>query len=311
MRFLTLVLASFLITTSTFAQTLSPDIAIDMIPSNPAAGSTVTLTARSFGVDLSQATMSWTYNGKVVVEAIGRTSISVIAPANGTTAVATVRVGGIGLETASASVAIRPGSIDLLWEAADAYTPPFYKGKALVPVGGLIRATAIPTAAAPKNLSFDWTRNGQALETVSGYNRSSITLRHDPLNAAETLGVEARSGTFSGTNSLRLTPFAPLAIAYQNKEGFIDYARGFANQINLVTGGIVLHLEPYYFSAPKGINDLTFTTTIDGEIVSPSQQNELGLSRPASDGQSLINLAITTDAYSLQHLEKTFTLLFN
>ncbi|HWC57404.1 MAG TPA: hypothetical protein VG621_00415, partial [Candidatus Paceibacterota bacterium] len=100
---------------------VTPDISLDTIPLNPQPGDTVTVTATSYGADLSQATLSWVYNGKSAGAGIGKTSISVVAPAAGSTATVTVTVNGGVASGVSASIVLRPGSVDLLWEAADAY----------------------------------------------------------------------------------------------------------------------------------------------------------------------------------------------
>lgn len=300
------------IPTLLWAQTLAPDLSIDVVPSNPQPGQTVMLTARSYAVDINQATLSWNYNGKAIAQGVGKTSVSVVAPQAGTSGVITVSATGMGMENASASIAIRPASIDLLWEAVDAYTPPFYKGKALFPVGGVLRLSALPSISAPKNLSYAWQRNGSALPDVSGYEKSSILIRNNPLSPQENITVNATTGTFSGGGSIKPSPHAPLAIAYRVYDGFIDYANGYDTTVRIATRGAVLHFEPYYFSTPASIaSDLAISTTVDGESVSSVPQNELALSRPDNVPQSTLKLAITTVAYSLQHLEKTFTLLFN
>ncbi len=291
---------------------VTPDISLDTIPLNPQPGDTVTVTATSYGADLSQATLSWVYNGKSAGAGIGKTSISVVAPAAGSTATVTVTVNGGVASGVSASIVLRPGSVDLLWEAADAYTPPFYKGKALLPVGGLVRVTAISSATAPNNLSFDWSRNDSALPDVSGYGKSSIIFQESALNTQEKIDVTAHNGVFSGSDTITLAPHDTELLAYKNNEGFIDYANGYDSAIPITTPGVVLHFEPYYFSIPDTIqHDLSIAMTIDGTGVSPQLQNEIGLSRPSSGGQSTVDLAVTTVAYSLQHIEKAFTLLFN
>ncbi len=292
---------------------ISTDISIDVIPNNPEPGSTVTLTASSYSADLSQASITWTYNNVVIARGVGRTTVSVIAPASGATGVVSMNASGSGIENASTSVVLRPASVDVLWEAADAYTPPFYKGKALLPVNGLLRFTAIPSASAPSGVTYTWSRNGSAVPEQSGYNKSSLLVTQNEFTPQETTEVSLSGGVFAGTGLTRVTALqSPSLVAYQNREGFVDYAHGYNKTIPFTQTGIVLHFEPYYFSAPQGIlNNLSFAMTIDGQTVTPSRANEIGLSRPNTAVQSTINLAITTVAYSLQHIEKQFTLLFN
>lgn len=313
MRYLFTLLLLFVgIPTMALAQTLAPDLSIEAAPSNPQPGQSVTLTARSYGMDVNQATLSWNYNGSSIAQGAGKTSITITAPQAGNAGIVTVTAISTGTPSANASIVLRPASIDLLWEAADAYTPPFYKGKALLPIGGLLRVTAIPSTSTPKNLSFSWQRNGSALENLSGVGKSSIVIRNNILNPQEKVDVSASGGVFTGGATTRLTPSDPIAVAYENRDGFITYTKGFARTITLGSSGTILHIEPYYFSLPKNnMSDLLITSIIDGQTVSSSQQNELALSHPATARSSILNITITTVAYSLQHLEKSFTLLFN
>jgi hypothetical protein len=295
------------------AQSTSIDLSIGAIPSNPAPGEVVTLTAQSYGVDLTQSTLIWTYNTATVAQGVGKTSISLKAPAAGTAGVITVSVQASGTQPgASSTIVLRPGSSDVLWEAADAHTPPFYKGKALLPVGGLVRLTAIPSTGAPTSLSYGWSRNNSALQAESGYGKSSLVFRTDPLNGQERVDLTINGGTFSGVNTVRLNTTTPLAIAYETKEGFVDFSRGYDSTISLNKPGVILHFEPYYFSTPTNSkSDLAIDATVAGDSVALSDQYEIALSRPEGDVRNTIALAITTASYSLQHLEKTFTLLFN
>ena len=305
------LLSILLLPITSYAQTISTDISIESIPENPTPGSTVILRANAYAVDLSQASISWKYNNVSVANGIGRTEISVIAPKSGATGVVTATASGSGFEAATATIVLHPASADVLWEAADAYTPPFYKGKSMVPPNGLMRFTTIPSITAPKGISYNWSRNTSAMPDVSGYGKASIVLAHSEFNRQEKVEVSTLGGVYTGSGSTTVIPRDPTVVIYQNKGGFIDYANGFLNSILFEQSGMVLHFEPYYFSTTSSIlSDLNFGLTIDGEDVDTSRPNEVGLSRPSTGGQSILKLAITPITYSLQHAEKTFTLSF-
>ncbi len=296
----------------TGAQSITDDISVDIIPLNPAPGAIVTLRANSYSMDLSQASLSWTYNNVSIGKGTGKTTVSIVAPASGATGVISVSASGSG-STASTSIVLRPGSVDVLWEAVDAYTPPFYKGKALLPVNGLIRYVAMPATSAPKTLTYTWSRNSSVLPDESGYNKSSLLIKHSEFNPVESVTVAISGGSYAGNSTINVRPItSPSIVAYQNREGFVDYTTGYSSVIPFTQSGMVLHFEPYYFSIARTLlSDLSYDLTIDGQSVSPSKPNEVGLSRPSRPGQSTINLAITTTAYSLQHAEKALTLNFN
>ena len=294
------------------AQSITADLSIDVVPNNPSPGQTVILKATSYGGDLDKADITWTYNNVTVAKGIGMTSVSIVAPAGGATGVVAVTANSSDFNSVTSSVVLRPASLDIIWEAADAYTPPFYKGKALLAPNGLVRFSVIPSISAPKNLSYAWSRNDSAMLDDSGYNKSSVAFTHSEFNQVEKVDVTATGGVFSGTGTLSLAPKDPSIVLYANKEGYLDYANGYTTSISFEQSGMVLHFEPYNFSVPNNLlTDLNFDLKIDGVAVDRSKSNEIGLSRPSKAGQSKLDLTVTPTAYSLQHAQRNVTLLFN
>jgi hypothetical protein len=293
------------------AQTVA-DISLATIPLNPQPGTQVTITATSYGFDLDQSYITWTYNGTTVASGTGMRTINVVVPAAGATGLISMTASGGGT-SGSATILLRPASVDMLWEAVDAITPPFYKGKALLADGGTVRVTVVPSASAPTNLSYTWSRNSTTIPEVSGFGKSSITFKQDILTGTEQVAVDARGGIFSGTGSVVLAPRNADVVAYQNNDGFIDYAHGYASTIPVQGTGALLHFEPYYMSVPESIGrDLAISMTSGGTAVDQStNQTELGIARLDEGGQSELTVAIDTVAYSLQHIQKVFTVLFN
>jgi hypothetical protein len=296
-----------------FAQTPSADLSISMIPGNPKPLTPVQLEAKSYGLDLNQATIEWRYENKVIDRGVGRTRISVTAPATGLVATVSVTVSGIGFEPTSTSVVLRPGSIDLLWEAVDSYTPPFYKGKALPATNATLRIMAVPAVAAPKQISYQWSRANAVVEQSSGYGKSSMVFKNSEFNTQEHISVLAEGGQFSGTNSITINPVNPSLFVYQKKEGFIDYASGSGSLVSTNTSGVALRFEPFFFSRPRSsMSDLTFDFSINGNAVTGDPvPNELRLSRPDGGGVSTIKVSVQPVEYLVQHLERAITLAFN
>jgi hypothetical protein len=293
------------------SQTLAPDISLSTIPLDPKPGESVKVSVQSYSVDLDQATILWKYNGVIVANGIGVRSVNVTAPASGQLGTVTATISAPGVPQASASIVLRPASIDVLWEAADAYTPPFYKGKALAATGGALKAVAIPSASAPRSVVYRWSENGSALQDQSGYNKSSVIVSPDALAATETLTVSAESGAFVGNGSVSVPPRQPSLIAYLKNEGFTDYTNGFTQSIVAGGTGTTVRFEPYYFSTPTSIaSDLSFTTSVDGTVAFGDPINELRFSRPSDNASAAISVGVSTALYTLQNLTKTFTLSF-
>lgn len=309
---------TFLSITPSYAQfenaSLSPDISIVANPENPRPGDSVFLEVVSFSVDLNQATIIWKFNDKTIASGIGKTKISITAPSSNANGLISATVTGSGFQTTQALYTLRSASVDLLWEAVDAYTPPFYKGKALLSRNGLIRVSAIQTRSAPKNLSFEWTRNDVAVPAYSGYNKNALVFKNETLKGEERVSVSANGGLFSGSKSITLTPGKPKIVGYQKRDGFIDYANGFTNTFQTTDPGITFRFEPYFFSIPRGdlSKDLSFDIKNGGVTVfGDTKPNEISLSNPGNRQESTITVSINTVLYSLQNALQAFSISFN
>jgi hypothetical protein len=237
----------------------------------------------------------------------------VTTPSANNAGLVTATVSGNGFSTSTTAIDLRTAKVDLLWEAADSYTPPFYKGKAMFIKNGLVRVTAIQLRSAPKNLSYEWSRNDSVDSDSSGYNKNSIVFRNETLKQQERISVVAENGLFNGKNSLTLSPKEPQIVLYQKKEGFIDYNNGHLSEISSQGPGITLRFEPYFFSIPQSMaRNLEFTIkNNDNRLYGEQRQNEISLSRPENGGQSAIEVGVATTVYSLQNALKQFNILFN
>lgn len=298
--------------TVVLAQTQSLDLVLSTFPENPSPGSSFTVQAQSFGVDINLANFEWTYNGAIVARGIGKTTMTFVAPSAGTVATVKTVVSGLGFDPTVASVSIRPGSIDLVWEAVDSYVPPFYKGKALLSTGGQLRVTAIPATTAPRGLNYTWSRNGSALQKDSGYNKTSILFLNDILKNTESISVTASGGLFSGDDTVVIASKKPLVTLYQNIGGYIEYANGGSDTLSIKNKGSILHFEPYFFSTNQPTNGLIFEYKEgDEDIVADERTpNQLAVTIPKDAPQSILSVFIKTKSYSLQNVEKIFTLYF-
>ncbi|OHA43210.1 MAG: hypothetical protein A3G04_00190 [Candidatus Taylorbacteria bacterium RIFCSPLOWO2_12_FULL_44_9] len=152
---------------------------------NPIPNQKITVTARSYSIDINSAKISWTVNGKVTQNAVGATTIEITAPAIGKKitleVVATTPEGRM----VGSSLVLGSGSIDLILET-DGYVPPFFKGKVAPVYQNSIKIIAIPHLANvsgveydPKTLIYEWKKNSRVVENQSGYGKQSITLVGD------------------------------------------------------------------------------------------------------------------------------------
>lgn len=298
-------------TYSAHAQTLSQSAEITLIPTNPVAGETVRAQVESFDVELSEALITWRYNGTIIASGTGVTTATFTAPNTGSTGTLIVTVrGSEGSVTATAT--LRPGALDLVWESPDTYTPPFYKGKALPAPGGTVRVTAIPSASAPRSLSYSWKYNGDAVQGQSGANRQTLTLTTNTLTNDQRVDVTARSGTFQAQESLTIPLRDPSIVLYQKQNGFIDYTQGTLRTLTLTTPGTTLRFEPFSFTVGRNVAEsLVRRITLGGsEVTGQSVWNELPLSRPDTNGTDTVGIVVQSARQSFQSLERRFDISF-
>lgn len=296
------------------AQDATIDLTLNTVPLDPQPQQQVTVTAQSYGTDLSQAFLVWKYNGKIIASDTGRTQITIVTPVGGQTGTLVVTASGGNFATTTATLVLRPASVDLLWEGADSYTPPFYKGRALPSTGGIIRVVAIPSISAPRQLSFNWTRNDDAQPASSGYNKSSFTFHNDDLIPTEQIKVTEQSSTYSGSSSVTITPGDPSIVGYVSSDGYIDYDNGSTSTLASSGTGAIIHFEPYFFSIPNSIPQnisVSYTDSAKNSLPQGDTENEIRLSRPAGGGLVSFNVIMSTVQYSLQNLSRLFRVNFN
>jgi hypothetical protein len=296
---------------STYAQLLPEDISISLFPNNPKPGQIISATVESFGVDLSRVKVSWYYNDKLIASGIGKTETKITSPAFGQKASLLVRVSGGGSDSET-SVVISSSELDIIWEAVDSYTPPFYKGKALAPIGTKIKAVAVPSVGGLKNLSYTWSHNGSVIKALSGTNKDSLTIKTDALSQRESFSASVSGGTFEGQGETSLDLRDPSAVLYTKSNGFVDYANGFTNLLPINNAGLTLRIEPFNITAGKNISDsLDVSFDIEGEVFRGEiLPQELAITKPENPGQSSLKINISSLKEKLQVVKRAFTLSF-
>ena len=165
----------------------------------PIPGQTVTITARSYIIDINTARITWVVDGSTKQNGVGLTTLEVKAPALGKKISITVTASTPEGRVVHTSIEVTSGSIDFITET-DGYVPPFFRGKLSPVYQNSIKIVAIPHLANaagveydPKKLVYQWKRNDRVLEDQSGYGKQSITLVGDIVPRAYDIRVTAWS----------------------------------------------------------------------------------------------------------------------
>lgn len=274
---------------------------ISVSPKTPGSFTPITLRVTDFDTDISSANITWIIGGKTAKEGIGETTIETTTGAAGTPTTITVRVrgreGGINERT----ITIRPIDIDLLWQA-NTYTPPFYKGKALMTSESPVVFSVVPqvttngTPVSKENLIYTWKIDGKVDTKQSGYGKHTITARQNILRGEliVSVRVETRDGSSVGEKELLIPLSKPEIHFYEESvlRGTLYYSALDAG-VTLGAQEGTIRAEPYFF-AKEILNSTETSKTwrISNSIV-PENNSHLLTVRGTEDTEGLVNISFS------------------
>ncbi len=298
-----------------------PDVISFVIsPENPAPKQTVTVTARSYSLDLTSADIRWTLDGKKVLSGVGETSYAFIVKDSGVASSISVTATPAQGAASSASTKIVPTATDILWQAVDATTPPLYRGKALPTTETKLRFVSITdikkngSHVAAGNLMYTWQHNGTLMKNASGYGKSAFTVQGSYLNASNTAAVtiETRDTSVKTASTAKVSSVKPFVLWYPADQiSGPRFEKTISDGYSLGKGDITLVAMPYFFSPINPTSSkLLYTWTINGKkIETPSVPNTLFLRRESDDtGTAEISLSLANVATLFQETSTKLSL---
>ena len=238
-------------------QAVIDDITIKTDPEYPDPNQTVIATVSSNLTDLNRATVSWSINDVTLGIGIGKTTFSFQNGTLGKRMSVVANITTINGERVTKKLSLTPMGITMLWEA-DTYTPPFYRGKALLSAEARVRAIALPdvggtagTLLNAGNFVYQWEKDGTVLGNMSGYGKNSFSFR-GPQPFGKT-GVRVRVSSLDNTlKSARVVdvPLSqPLILFYENYPLLgVWYNRPLDTRLSLSKPELSISAEPYFFS---------------------------------------------------------------
>ena len=215
---------------------------------------------------------------------------------------------------------IEPSTIDLIWEAVDSYTPPFYKGKALPSSEAVIKIVGIPDMKSggiklsKNDLTFSWERNFSALPVFSGYAKDSFIFKTSYLNTTETISLKASSinGGLSAQKISTIRTSSPFIVFYEYSPlAGVNYKKNLGEYFSLTKDEATIVAEPYFFSPKDALsNDLDYEWKINGtRIANQYPKNTLVVRKPAgASGNAFIDLSIESKPRLFQSADKTLNI---
>lgn len=289
----------------TFNLYTADDIFTETIPEVPGPNEDVYLKLKSYSFNLNNYYIAWFLNGQKQSADYGNREFTFKTGETGERTSITAVIDTDG-QVFKKKFYFVPAEVDLLWEAVDAYTPPFYRGKAIPLTQALIRVTAVPETQliAPSdapNLIYYWDRNYKRDIPASGFGKHSFTFISDPLKYIEEIEVttnDRRENSFA-RNKLKI-PIkgneAEILFYETNKEGRIMTNRAINVQNVINNNTIKLTFHPLNMSTTKeNFTDLFVGWSINGKVRPPqdfAKQNELHITSGTESGTTSIGLKL-------------------
>lgn len=284
---------------------LSSYLDVKIYPQLPEPGVSVRITIESYLADLYKANISWFINGEIVERGTGRTIfVFKNGPSGELTTVSVHIVTNTG-EVVDRDFYFTPIGVATMWEA-DTYTPPFYKGKALLVPQAIVKIVAMPDASDPisaSNLSYTWKRNSDIDASASGYRKNSYSfVGPKPLtNTKITLNVSSIDDSMGSESQIYLPQVRPLVLFYE-KDPLLGvlYNKPIGSDFTLDKKELSISAEPYFFSNERGeAQSLKYIWSVNGSAVKNygrfiTLRNEAG-----AKGTSVVSLA-------MRGVDKTF-----
>jgi|SRR3989338_274485 len=243
------------------AQSTPDDILVSIIPPDPTPNEDISITLSSYSDNLDTVLITWYVNGKNILSGIGKKSTTIKAPALGveTTVVAKI---ALSLGEITKNIVIKPSIIILLSQANDSYTPPFYRGKALLTPGSEVKVVAMPEIkvgaglANPKNMTYAWRKDFTNDIGASGYGKNYFTYISDYLDDSNYIEVTATTldQKYSSLANITIGMTQPKILFYKNDSAIgTIWDRALADGHKIEDKEIIKAIP--YFISPKNIRN--------------------------------------------------------
>ncbi len=295
------------------------DFTIEISPENPGPNEKVSAEIVSYSFDVNRSSIAWILDGTAKLSGRGEKKFSFSTGNSGsktTLRASIVTEKGISLEKI---LTFRPAGLEILWEAGT-FTPPFYKGKALLSPESTIKITAFPEfiyngeKISPANLIYDWEINSKKKTDMSGYGKRTISYKLSSFSREEDIKVtvSSYSKTIVAEKRIKIVATSPKIVFYQENplEG-AQYNKALEKENDLFGGEISVRAEPYFFSN-SNLNQLSYQWKMNGNLM------EAGGGKNAVDfragegisGSALIDLVIQNPISILQTASSNFKINF-
>ena len=300
---------------------LSDNIAVTVSPENPGPNTSVTVNVDSYATDLNSARITWSVNGKILQDGMGKKSLTLTTGSLGSATTINLTIVPLNGASFQKTITLTPASVDLFWQA-NSYTPPFYEGKAQFAKQNSITFVAVPNIVdahgnrvSISNAIYTWSKDGSVMGSLSGTGKNTLTLTDSILGLPMSISVSVSTldQSITATKSLSLQSQNPLILLYENNPLYgILYNRELGNTFNLSEAEVSVTGAPYYFSnSDESAGRLQYSWSINGAPVASPNQNSITLRQQTGvAGNSVLGLQIQNSNIILQNAQTQSTIQF-
>lgn len=304
------------------AQIRDTDIVLSVSPQYSNSNQNVNATLNSYSINLDKTNIVWSIDDQEMSRGIGKKSFSFKTGSAGTPITLSIIIDTIDGQSISKTITIIPADVDILWQAYDAYVPPFYKGKALAPSQGQFKVVAMPNLINQSgkvninNLSYVWEKDDKVQSDSSGWGKNYLIFQNSYLDRDNTVEVKISdiSGRTNASGRITLNTSNPKILFYKNDPQFgVRWETALNNGFIINPEGEILNVEPYFFS-PKNISssNLSFDWFLNGQKIStPNPKNILSIKPEAGQsGSATIKIDINNINTLFQSMSKQINVSF-
>lgn len=289
-------------------------------PSNPGPKQAINVTIESYLTDLDKATITWSLNGKVVSSGQGKRVFNFQNGDNGETTRLSVSIKTSEGDSFNKQFSWRPIGVTVLWEAGT-YTPPFYRGKALLTPQAQVKMVALPdittglkNALDAGNLAYVWKKDGSVVSSASGYGKNVFIFPGPKPFANSKISVLASSSdnTTQSETRVGLTLSQPFILFYEKDPLFGTwYNHPINSTFNLNKKEFSISAEPYFFSKEDSdYQILNYNWSLNSRKVQNDSKYITLRNNTGVQGTSAVSLSVSNSKQTFQAANNSFGVNF-
>ncbi len=305
----------------------SETIEISTEPEFPEPNQNIEIELNSSYFDLNKAEIFWYVDGTLHTSGMGLKKINIISGDTGEhtqiRVVADVTKDN-KKQRIEKSAEIMPIEMTLLWEA-DTYTPPFYKGKALLSANSVLKVIATPNIQLKNGKIIDanklvyiWKKEGRSklFNDNSGYGKNVLYTEGSLPYRNNVVRVEVSSldDTIKSSKRIELELSDPSILFYKDDpiKG-VMYNEAIKDKFYLTNQELPIKIEPYFFSRKdKKIGNLIYEWYLNGKKTDNHKQKAIFRQESKENkGFSNIKVRVKNIYRKFQQDENSFVLNFN